>query len=52
MLTNRCPDCFAAAMDELHDEHTADLLEAQRPADDQEATDAEWWAWVLAGGRD
>lgn len=50
-----CPGCEATKMDDLYDDHLADLVVAQDPALDpthQPATDSEWWSWVLDGGRD
>lgn len=53
--TSICPECEAQRMEELHELHQADVLASRDPRNDpthRDATDAEWWAWVLSGGRD
>ena len=47
---NPCRECFQRQMDDLYDEHLAELQRRRDPRNDptyQDATDAEWWEWIL-----
>ena len=55
MCNDLCRDCEAAKADELYEWHLGNVLAERDPANDpthKPATDAEWWAFVLSGGRD
>jgi hypothetical protein len=47
-----CPSCAAEYDAWLCSQHEFDLVAARHPGRESEATDAEWWDWVMSGGRD
>ncbi len=50
-----CPRCLSEWVADMDDQHAFNLVAAADPTKaprHQDATDAEWWAWVMEGGRE